>query len=475
MLFNSIEFFYLLVLTFGLYYIVRNRGWQIGVLVASSLVFYAWHTPALLILFLSSVLLNLSVSYGVVYGQPHRRKLLATIGVVLNLAILAFFKYSPLIGKSLFAPGSDAFEFLVTIPLPIGISFFTFEGISLVVDAYKGRDAHEYQGIIPRSITRHAAQTTLFVAFFPHLISGPILKAHDFIPQIGSKSFEDIDWVYVFKNVVIGFFLKMVLADNLNQQTFWMDFPYFQSYNSFVLFTLLFGYSMQIFADFAGYSMIAVGIAGLFGYKLIQNFNFPYISASFKDFWKRWHISLSSFLMEYLYFPLGGNRKGKVRTYVNLLLTMALGGLWHGAAWSYMVWGFFHGAALAVERLLQDRRGKNTSPAPAWRQGLSMVLVFLYVTFCWLLFRLPAFEHVLLYLKAMFGNISRPVGGSDMAIIGYIGLYSIPVIAWHILYLLRDAGKVQWLTKWEPILYAGMLFLILTNSGVGASFIYFQF
>lgn len=477
MLFNSTDFFFLLIATFGLFYLVRNLAWQTGVLVAASLVFYAWHTPLLLVLFLSSVVLNLGISYGVVYSNPHNRKWLATLGVTLNLLILAFFKYGPLGGKTFFPPGSDAFLLLVSIPLPIGISFFTFEGISLVVDAYKGRDIHEYQGIIPRSLGKHAAQTTLFVAFFPHLISGPILKAHDFIPQIVLKRFADIDWEYCFRNIVLGFFLKMVLADNLNQQTFWMEFPYFQSYNTLTLLALLLGYSMQIFADFAGYSMIAVGIAGLFGYQLIQNFNFPYISTSLSEFWRRWHISLSSFLKEYLYIALGGNRKGNMRTYFNLLMTMTLGGLWHGAAWSYMLWGLFHGLGLAVERFLQDRRGgRRKNPPTGWRRASATLLVFAYVTLCWLLFKLPHFEHVIAYLHAITTNIAFTISSSDLIIIGYIGLYSLPVILWHGLQIIREAQNANPLScRWNVIVYAIMLFFIISNSGISSSFIYFQF
>jgi alginate O-acetyltransferase complex protein AlgI len=194
----------------------------------------------------------------------------------------------------------------------------------------------------------------------------------------------------------------MVIADSLKEFTFWISFPHFQGFKTLPLLAMLFGYSCQIFADFAGYSLIAIGLAKLFGYDLLKNFDFPYISTSFKEFWKRWHISLSSFLMEYLYIPLGGNRKGKTRTYINLLLTMFLGGLWHGAAWSYAVWGTFHGMALAIERFLGDKVRLKKNFALEVLKGL---MVFTFVTLAWLLLKLPQFAHVIHYFRSLVKNV----------------------------------------------------------------------
>lgn len=200
-----------------------------------------------------------------------------------------------------------------------------------MLDVFREKKSNSKR-IVPASLREHAGRTILFISFFPHLIAGPILKANDFYPQISHKKFNQINWERSFKTLVLGYFFKMVVADNLMDFTSSIIYPEYQS--SLTLLAMLFGYSFQIFADFAGYSLIAIGLAKLFGYNLMENFNFPYISSSFKEFWKRWHISLSTFLMEYLYFPLGGNRKGKVRTYINIMTTMILGGLWHGAAWS---------------------------------------------------------------------------------------------------------------------------------------------
>lgn len=469
MLFNSLVFIELLLITFILYYQKWLLKYQVLILILASLFFYAYNNPALLILLIFSAGINVISSYYVAYGNVSKRKLIATAGVIFNLSILAFFKYSPLISRSIFDSKGSIGEFLLTIPLPIGISFYTFEGISLLVDVYKEKKDHN-ESLANSSFRAHAGRTLFFISFFPHLVSGPILKAHDFLPQIKRKFFKDINWQQCFKTLILGYFLKMVVADNLKDFTFWIAFPYFQGYTSVTLITMLFGYSCQIFADFAGYSLIAIGIAQLFGYSLINNFNFPYISSSIQEFWKRWHISLSSFLMEYLYFPLGGNRKGKVRTYINLMITMFLGGLWHGAAWSYAVWGLVHGSALAIERMFKGKIKLGTSTIVTF---FKRIAVFCLVTFAWLFFKLPEFTQVIAYLKTIGNTLSLAFDGT---ICFNIILYSSPVFLYHSFYLLKKNKKFNVVfEKYNYFLYGIMLFLILSNSGSSGSFIYFQF
>ncbi len=402
MLFNSFPFLWLVLITFFLYYVPRLSKYQVHILVASSLFFYAYNNPILLILLLVSAGINILTSYYVVYGNQKRRKLNAIIGVASNLFVLAFFKYSPLFSKTFLEVSSSVSEFLINIPLPIGISFFTFQGISLMIDVFNQK-YFKSKDIVSISLLTHAKKTLFFIAFFPQLIAGPIVKAHDFLHQINIKQLKNINWQIAFKNLVLGYFFKMVIADNLKDFTFWIAYPYFQGHSAINLITMLLGYSCQIFADFAGYSLIAIGLAHIFGYNLSINFNFPYISSSFKEFWKRWHISLSSFLMEYLYFPLGGNKKGKYRTYINLMITMLLGGLWHGAAWSYAVWGGFHGSALALERFLTDKIKIKSNIVLI---SIKRIMVFVFVTFAWLLFKLPEFSHVIAYVKTIYKNAS---------------------------------------------------------------------
>ncbi|MFV0330632.1 MAG: MBOAT family O-acyltransferase [Dysgonomonas sp.] len=468
MLFNSYIFILLLVITFGLYYIPKLGRFQVLILIIASLVFYSYDQLEFVLLLLFSAGVNILTSYYVVYGNVKRKKTLALTGVIVNLCALAFFKYSPLISKTFLDPSDSIGNFLLHIPLPIGISFFTFEGISLLMDVWKEKYVDNKQ-IVPKSLAKHAQHTLFFISFFPHLIAGPILKAHEFFPQIKEKYFRDIQWEAAFKNLVTGYFLKMVIADNLKDFTHLMAEPYY--FSSITLFILVLGYSFQIFADFAGYSLIAIGLAKLFVYNFNINFNFPYISTSFKEFWKRWHISLSTFLMEYLYFSLGGNRKGKVRTYFNLLLTMTLGGLWHGAAWTYALWGFTHGAALAIERYINDNTTLKLNRLGTIIKG---IFVFLFVSAAWILFRLTP-DGVKLFVYYAWENLTKSLSVLDIHLITFTLMYSLPVILYHAIYLYKDKKYWPQIKRTEYIFYAVMLFLIITNSGTSGSFIYFQF
>lgn len=472
MLFNSFPFGVLVAVTLALFYAPAVRRWQTSLLIVASFVFFAYHLPAQLLLLWASIVLNAVSSYLVVWhGGPRRKRVYATLGVALNLLILAFFKYSPLFATTVsLDPQSEMGALLLSIPLPIGISFFTFQGISLVVDTYRGRYDSPGAVPVPRRLPDHLRDTAFFISFFPQLVAGPILKSREFLPQIRTKYFRDIRWDVVFRALVLGYFLKMVVADNLKDFTTGMTYPYFLASSTFSLVVLLFGYSMQIFADFAGYSLIAIGLAALFGYELVENFRFPYISRSFSEFWRRWHISLSSWLRDYLYIPLGGNRRGRGRTYANLLLVMVFGGLWHGAAWSYAAWGGFHGAALAVERFLATRL---RLPDSILVRGLQMVSVFTLVTFAWLLFRLPEFSHVMAYLGAIATNTEPGItlGRGEIAVL----VYSSPVVLYHAGHLVESHLRFLTLRRLEPQLYALMLFLIVVSSGTPGEFIYFQF
>ena len=470
MLFTSLPFVVLVLITFVIYYLRPLRSWQVPVLTAASVLFYSWEDPILVFLLIASILINVVTSYKIATGPKGSQKAWACAGVGLNLGLLILFKYGPLVAKTLFGGDHGSIgHFLVTIPLPIGISFFTFQGISLVVEVYRSKqpdDPFGYPEMVPDSFTEHLKNTMLFKSFFPSLVAGPIIKAHEFYPQILPKTFGGIPWETAFRALVTGYFLKMVVADNMKDSTFWIEYPYFLQESTFTLVTMLFGYSMQIFADFAGYSLIAIGLASLFGYTLPQNFNYPYLSRSFTEFWQRWHISLSTWLREYLYIPLGGNRRGNVRTYLNLFIVMFLGGLWHGAAWSYAVWGTFHGLALAMERFSKNwiRLPKNLFVGII--QG---VLVFSFVTLAWLLFKLPKFEQVIAYIGAMGKN----TGTTNHWLVAHVITYSIPVIlyyAWHLLKQRWEGAK-----RFEFIVYGVLLVAIILDSGTTGAFIYFQF
>ena len=501
MLFNSLEFLVFFAIVFALYYFPPFQKQQVPILMIASFIFYSWSAPALLIILLLSILINATTSFQVArISDKKQRFIWALSGVVLNVLILSLFKYAGLL-TSLFtdifniarSEGSIAYLFL-KLPLPIGISFYTFEGISLIVDVLTQKDKNETEShaYVAPNFSQHLLNTSFFISFFPNLLSGPILKSKTFYPQIGVKYIKDIPWNFIFRSLVVGYFLKMVIADNLKDYTFWLSYPYYQGLGTITNLTLLFGYSMQIFADFAGYSLIAIGLAAALGYTIPDNFAFPYISRSLSEFWRRWHISLSTWLRDYLYFPLGGNRKGKIRTYVNLMTVMTLGGLWHGAAWSYAVWGVYHGFGLAVERFFGFDKSKNqskdripTKAQPIWKQllldSISVLAIFSFVSLGWLLFKLPRFEEAVEFVVCLFRNVKIKPGWTY--IIPTL-IFSIPAVIYHIPHfptwqniIKDDAGKPLdrvW-RIYQDLALGIMLAMIFLNSGNSKQFIYFQF
>lgn len=501
MLFNSLEFLVFFAIVFAIYYFAPLHKQQVPILIIASFIFYSWSAPALLIILLLSITVNAIASFQVArISDKKQRFFWALSGVALNVLILSLFKYAGLLTDfvtNIFniarSEGSIAYLFL-KLPLPIGISFYTFQGISLIVDvlAQKSKNPTESHAYISPNFTQHLLNTSFFISFFPNLLSGPILKSKTFYPQIAPKYLKDIPGNFVFRSLVVGYFLKMVIADNLKDYTFWISFPYYQGFGTLTNLTLLFGYSMQIFADFAGYSLIAIGFAAALGYKIPDNFDFPYISRSLSEFWRRWHISLSTWLRDYLYFPLGGNRQGKVRTYFNLMAVMTLGGLWHGAAWSYAVWGIYHGFGLAVERFFGFDKSKNkssetsqTAAKPIWKQllfdSISVIAIFCFVSLGWLLFKLPRFEEAIDFAVTLIRNYQVKPGWSH--IIPTL-IFSLPVVVYHIPHfptwqnLIKDSADKHLNKIWsvyQDLALGIMLFMIFLNSGSSKQFIYFQF
>ncbi|MDO8945920.1 MAG: MBOAT family O-acyltransferase [Desulfocapsaceae bacterium] len=465
--FTSGEFFVFCTVVFFLYYIPVVHKWQQFILIVASLVFYAWQAPILLMLLACSCLISSWSSYGVLTANNSSGRIrIAALGVVANLMVLAFFKYKFLFfdPSQLRAIHAGWTRTVLLLPLPIGISFYTFHGISLLVDCYRGKSDFFEQ--YKPNFWRHIFDTLLYLVFFPQLIAGPIVKSKDFFPQIQIKRFTQINWDYACNSMIVGFFLKMVIANNMQDQTFWMNAPYYKAHSTLNLSILLMGYSVQIFADFAGYSLIALGLAALFGYRLPENFNFPYISQSIAEFWQRWHISLSSWLRDYLYIPLGGNRKGMLRTYLNLIIVMFLGGLWHGAAWSFAIWGLWHGVGLCVERFFFKIYFVGASNRVMIM--LRVLFVFTFVSFGWLFFKLQNFSDVIGYVSALITHLGWRF---DPAVPWVIFLLSLPVIIYHLAYILCIK-----LTMWPRAILNGiLLFFIMTNAGPNVAFVYFQF
>jgi alginate O-acetyltransferase complex protein AlgI len=454
MTFTSWQFGIFGAIVFGAYYLPPLRTLQIQLLVIASLFFYGYGQPELLPLLAVAVF----GTYLFLILALRNRQLWLPVGIAFNLALLAFFKYKFLFVETA-GPGLTGvtpIDFLLKLPLPIGISFFVFHNISLLVDLTRQKSA-----------TPNLTSVFLYIIFFPQLVSGPITRAEMFMPQIKPKYFGDIPFIEAAKWILTGFFFKLYVANNLNEMTSYMDFPLYETLQTQDRWLLVFLYSYQIYADFFGYSAIAIGLALLFGYRLPVNFNIPYTSASFSEFWTRWHISLSSWLRTYLYIPLGGNRHGAFRTYLNVMIVMGLGGLWHGAGLSYLTWGLLHGSLLAIERPFLARL--ESIDSIVFRTA-RMSLVFVCVTMLWIFFKLPNFDHAISYLSGMFTSSTNP--NPTKLFYNLALLYSLPVIIQH---LVSRSLFEQRLRGAEPYLYGSMAALMYLEAGPETSFIYFQF
>jgi len=448
--------------------------------------------------------------------QTRKARLWLFWTVALNLGFLAFFKYAGFLASLLpETPTTEALKHWFTgIPLPVGISFYTFQGISLVVDVWRNDISPNTTERLARRGRDRAGSirdTSFYISFFPQLVAGPIVKAHDFVDQIGAKLYREIDWLTVRRGLILGYFLKVFVADNLAEHTARLSAGIdLENGGPINLLSLLYGYSLQIFADFAGYSLIAIGLGALFGYKLPPNFNFPYRSTSITEFWRRWHLSLSSWLRDYLYFPLGGNRKGAGRTYFNLFLVMFLGGLWHGAAWKFAIWGSLHGLFLALERLggsvfppslklrLTGRKSgvsenrkesKNTSGATepcttsspknryteTLKHCFKWFLTFHLVTTLWLTFMMPDMASIVAFFKGVARAHFRFSGPPIFSLVFY-GSAVVLYHAWGWLREHRERLALKLLrSPVEPLVQGIMIFLVITNPGAPQGFIYFQF
>lgn len=406
MLFNSPEFIFLflpitlfifLLLSKGTYYKVA-----IAWLTSVSLFFYGWWNVSYLALLVISVLFNYCV--GVILSNRQTRilkpKFWLVFGIVFNLCLLGYFKYTNFIVTSVNNLFRTSFH-LPTIILPLAISFFTFNQIAYLVDVYRGEARED-----------NLLKYCLFITFFPHLIAGPVVHYKEMIPQLDQK------WIYRFNSediavgvtiFSIGLFKKVVFADSLATYAN----PVFDAAAQGVQLTLFqawagaIAYSLQLYFDFSGYSDMAIGVARMFGIKFPLNFNSPYKAVNIIDFWRRWHMTLSRFLKDYLYIPLGGNRKGAWRRYLNLMITMLLGGLWHGAGWNFIIWGGLHGVYLIINHQWHSFRkalGHDLKKSSLWSRVFAGILTFLSVVIAWVFFRSNNINAALAIMHSMSGS-----------------------------------------------------------------------
>lgn len=462
MSFASFEFlvFFPIVLLGVLFLQRKNAGLKEIFLLAASYFFYGyWDWRFCFLLLLVTVCAYISALF-------IHNKIAFVLGVVFPLAVLGFFKYFNFFLDS-FAALINKEIGILKIILPVGISFYTFQAISYVIDVKRGKIESE----------KNFVRLALYISFFPQLVAGPIVKASDFLPQLKEDrriSLKNLEIGLQF--IVFGLFKKIVLADHLS--VFVDDvFSYPAAFHWCSIVLAVISYSIQIYFDFSGYSDIAVGCAKCLGYDFLPNFNLPYISESISVFWKRWHISLSSWLKEYLYIPLGGNRKGNVRRYINLIITMLLGGLWHGANWTFVFWGALHGLALCVDKMLPKKKDK-----PIIFRILSIIGTFLFVSFSWIFFRAENFSIAWKIIGGIFSlqdGIFQPFAWSIIAI-------GVLVISTIVAIFYSHRNKNQEITGFVPILnlntVSGLaLFffisgLIVCLAFTGESpFVYFQF
>lgn len=470
MLFNSLSFIVFLVIVLVLYY-TKLFQWtnKKRMLLLASYVFYGlWNPPLVILLWISTMVDWTAGNKLAVEENLRKRKLWLFLSMFVNLGFLAFFKYGNFLLENfthcINAMGMEYQAQPMDIILPMGISFYTFQTMSYTIDMY-------HKKIEP---ARTFLDFALYVTFFPQLVAGPIVRAKDLITQFyEEKKATANQFIWGTFLLTIGLFQKVVLADTLLAETSDTIFGSKNILNSLDAWTGTLAFSGQIFFDFAGYSTCAIGIALMLGIILPDNFRYPYASIGFSDLWKRWHISLSSWLRDYLYIPLGGNKHGITRMYVALMLTMLLGGLWHGAAWTFVVWGALHCIYLVIERLLKS---KIQIKLNAFNGILLALLTYMLVNFTWVFFRAREFSTAKNMISSMlFMNDGEKILQSFDIIKVFVVITLLFICHW----LMRNTSMKEVSLKTPAwvlgIFWAIMFFLIAIAQGSGEQFIYFQF
>jgi D-alanyl-lipoteichoic acid acyltransferase DltB (MBOAT superfamily) len=496
MLFNSYTFivFFLIMLVLHNAMPFPWKTKKVILLIASYLFYAAWNPPFILLLWMSTV-----VDYFVgraLYHQEnkYKRKALLVISLIGNLGMLCFFKYGGFLLENFVTLvntfGIDYHPAKPSIILPAGISFYTFTTLCYTIDMYK-RKSEPVRSILDFS---------LFVTFFPHLVAGPIVRPPQLVPQFETpRTATQKQLTQGLLLLSLGLFMKVVLADSMLSASADAVFTARNVLHPLDAWMGVLAFSGQIFFDFAGYSTCAIGVASCLGFVLPENFLYPYAAVGFSDFWRRWHITLSAWLRDYLYIPLGGNRVGKFRTYMNLMITMLLGGLWHGANWTFVVWGALHGLYLCVEKLIQDMR-KQGRPLAMQIEGAEKVvaqgymaprflkkitssnfalalLTFFLVNVTWVFFRSADFTTAWRLLGSMFGRADRGAALLSTLAIIKIAIITIGLVTFH--WLMRNtrvltvAGKMPWWLL--GIIWSLLLVMIILSQESSSSFIYFQF
>ena len=484
MLFNSFIFvlaFFPLVA--GMYFFLNSRRLVLAAkawLVMASLFFYAYWKLSFLPIILISILVN--HVFGVYLSRRFKRavkdtddqpqlgrKLILTLGVLFNVLLLGYFKYSDFLIDNI----NTLFHSLIPLPaitLPLGISFFTFQQIGYLVDSYH-RETKEYDFL----------NYTLFVTFFPQLIAGPIVHHKDMMPQFARLKNALVNWENIYIGLFIfalGFFKKVAVADTF---AVWVNqgFSHPTDLNFVAAWKTSICYTIQLYFDFSGYTDMAIGAARVLNIRIAQNFNAPYLALNIQDFWRRWHMTLGAFLRDYIYLPLGGNRKGKIRTYLNLFLTFLLAGIWHGAGWTYIIWGILHGLALCVHRFWRNLGMSFPKP-------VSWVITFIFVNAAWVVFRAENFHEALAVWQGMIDFPSSFKAVSKMINLKGYSFVQFITVGCLVAYVLQDVfvrTTQEWAACLRPNILWSMVsgsafaicFFLMMNQNRFSEFIYFQF
>lgn len=476
MSFNSITFAIFLPIVFLVYWSIPKKYQWIILLISSYYFYMSWNVKYVFLIFFTT-----EVSYlcGRLLAdtQSIRKKRLILFGsTLICLCVLFIFKYFNFFANIVcdFAKlfSLQLHPITLNLMLPVGISFYTFQTLSYVIDVY-------YERVQPE---KHFGKYAVFISFFPQLVAGPIERTDNLMPQIREEHcFKYEDAVYGLRQMLWGFFKKVVIADTLaNYVDRVYETPF--SYRGGALLIAVIFFSIQIYCDFSGYSDIAIGTARLFGIKLMTNFKSPYLSLSVNEFWRRWHISLSTWFRDYIYIPLGGNRKGRIRKYINTLITFLLSGLWHGANGTFVFWGGIHGCAQIVEDVFKLNKKKRF-------RYLSMVIVFLFVTFAWIFFRADTLREAGYIIRCMFDGISNPIayirhGLATLRIVRktYIriglSLIALFIFDWGSLNrdLLTEVSKLPRVIRWGIYYLFVVILLVYCVGNISENpFVYFQF
>lgn len=484
MVFNSLTFIAFFSVLLVLHYLPFTwKIKKINLLLASYIFYAAWNPVFILLLWLSTI-----VDYFVgksLYDQnnPLKKKLLLVISLIGNLGMLCFFKYGGFLLENFVdlvnLVGIDFHPAKPNIILPAGISFYTFTTLCYTIDMYR-KESKPVESLLDFS---------LFVTFFPHLVAGPIVRPPQLVPQFATPKVatrnQFIDGLFLLS---LGLFMKVVLADTFLAPTANQIFDSKEAIGMVDSWMGVFGFSGQIFFDFAGYSTCAIGVAACLGFVLPQNFLYPYAAIGFSDFWRRWHITLSLWLRDYLYIPLGGNKGGISKTYINLMITMLLGGLWHGASWTFVAWGGLHGIYLGVEKWIKSRF--NMVPANSLMvpnqlntnsffsiNFLKAIGTFLLINITWVFFRAHSFHDAWQILRSMFDFSFKGKPILQNIDILKVGVVTFLMVIFHWLFrntkILTETNKWYW---WATsFVWAFMLVMIYLSQESTSSFIYFQF